>query len=345
MFSLLSTLTLLIACGEKEPTADTGSILEDTGSEVEDTGAEDTDTQDTEDTNDTQDTQDTDTQDTSDTDDTQDTDTQDTDTQDNQSDVTDYGALGPYTYSTSTGTDNGGSCSLPYSLMTPDGVTDPQLVVLGHGFMRSADNMVGWAQHFASWGFEVAVPSLCHSSIFDVNHAENGLDMVALATALGGNAIFSGYSAGGLSAVVAAASSSDAVGLLGLDATDGGFNDNSLYASGLTIPVMGIAGEPSLCNSENNGVDLYQNAASSLMVRVTEADHCDFEAPTDMGCEALCQGTNNQFSNEEINNSILSLSTAALFWISTQDPAAAEWWTSGGEAYDSLLSSGRIQGL
>lgn len=340
MLSLLSTLSLLIACGEKVPLSDTGEVLEDTGSEVEDTGAEDTDSPDTdtEDTNDTQDTQDT-----PDTDDTQDT--QDTDTQDNQSDITDYGVLGPYTYSTSTGTDNGGSCSLSYSLMTPDGITDPQLVILGHGFMRSADNMVGWAQHFASWGFEVAVPSLCHSSIFDVNHAQNGLDMVALATALGGNAIFSGYSAGGLSAVVAAASSSDAIGLLGLDATDGGFNDNSVYASGLTIPVMGIAGEPSLCNSENNGVDLYKNAANNMMVRVTEADHCDFEAPTDMGCEALCQGTNNQFSNEEINNSILSLSTAALFWISTQDPEAAKWWTSGGEAYESLLSSGKIQGL
>lgn len=332
MLSLLSTLSLLIACGEKEPLTDTGAIVEDTGSEVEDTGAEDTDNTDTEDTSDTQDTTDT-------------SDTTDTDTQDDQGQITDYGLIGPYTYTTSTGTDNSGSCSLAYSLMTPDGISDPQLVILGHGFMRSADNMVGWAQHFASWGFKVAVPSLCHSSIFDVNHAENGLDMVALATTLGGNAIFSGYSAGGLSAVVAAASSPDAVGLLGLDATDGGFNDNSVYASGLTIPVMGLAGEPSLCNSENNGVDLYKNASGSMMLRVTEADHCDFEAPTDMGCEALCQGTNNQFSNEEINSSILSLSTAALFWISTQDPEAAKWWTSGGEAYDSLISSGQIQGL
>ena len=37
MLSLLSTLSLLIACGEKAPISDTGTVLEDTGSEVEDT--------------------------------------------------------------------------------------------------------------------------------------------------------------------------------------------------------------------------------------------------------------------------------------------------------------------
>ena len=54
MLSLLSTLTLLVACNEKEPVSDTGSVIEDTG--AEDTGTEDTDTNDTEDTSDTQDT-------------------------------------------------------------------------------------------------------------------------------------------------------------------------------------------------------------------------------------------------------------------------------------------------
>ena len=34
MLSLLSTLTLLVACNEKEPLTDTGEIVEDTGSEV-----------------------------------------------------------------------------------------------------------------------------------------------------------------------------------------------------------------------------------------------------------------------------------------------------------------------
>ena len=156
---------------------------------------------------------------------------------------------------------------------------------------------------------------------FDVNHAENGLDMVALANTLGGNAIFSGYSAGGLSAGVAAASL-DAVGLLGLDATDGGYNDNSVYASGLTIPVMGVlesqvdAGKQWCCWTK---VSKYHDACV-----------CDFEAPTDMVCEAL--SNQRWFSNEEINSSILSLSTAALFWISTQDPEVSQmvdlWWRS-----------------
>ena len=169
--------------------------------------------------------------------------------------------------------------------------------------------------------------------------------MAALASSLGGSAILAGQSAGGLSSIIGAAGSSDVIGVLGLDATDGGFNDNSSYASSLTVPVVGLAGEPSSCNSNNNGVSLYQTAPNSITIRVTEADHCDFESPTDGLCTSFCDGTNSQFSNAEIQQSILGLTTAALMWISTQNSDATDWLIPGGSMYDSMIASGQIQGL
>ena len=78
------------------------------------------------------------------------------------------------------------------------------------------------------------------------------------------------------------------------------------------------------------------------MLRVTEADHCDFESDTDVLCTAFCQGSNNQFDDDEIHSTILGLSTAALLDMSGQSQAGNAWWSAGGEYYAELNSRGII---
>ena len=151
-------------------------------------------------------------------------------------------------------------------------------------------------EHLASWGLRVATPQLCHSSVLDTDHEVNGDDMVALADALAGTApvAYAGYSAGGLSALVAASSDTDSAALVGLDLVDSG-SLGATYAPSVTAPTHGIVGTPSSCNTQNNGVPIVGSIAGALQGRVTEADHCDFEDPTDflpslgeeLDCEAL----------------------------------------------------------
>jgi hypothetical protein len=54
------------------------------------------------------------------------------------------------------------------------------MVILTHGWMRNNDQMVGWARHLASWGFEVVAPNLCHATVFDTDHEANARDLTAL---------------------------------------------------------------------------------------------------------------------------------------------------------------------
>lgn len=256
-----------------------------------------------------------------------------------------YLLAGPYQLVTTTSSVTTGSCDMEYTLFSPSELSESQLVVLSHGFQRSADNMNDWAEHFATWGFRVAVPSLCHSSILDVDHSQNAIDIKNLASSLGGDPIYAGQSAGGLSSLIAAYEDSSTVGVLGLDATNTETSESSFDPSTLNIPIMGLAGEPSSCNANGSGVELYNRAQDSTMLRVTEADHCDFESPSDWLCTTFCPGTNAQFSNEQIQDTVLLLSTTALLMMSTTDEEGSDWWTPGNPLFDELLNSGKIQGL
>mgnify|MGYP001195338108 CR=1 FL=1 len=109
-----------------------------------------------------------------------------------------------------------------YSMHTPIGLQNPPVVVLGHGFARGPDTMYGWADHLASWGVVVLLPTLCHYNVFTgVDHEMNGKNMVELAEHYTQEpVVYAGHSAGGLAAIIAASIDETALGVLGLDATD-----------------------------------------------------------------------------------------------------------------------------
>jgi dienelactone hydrolase len=238
-----------------------------------------------------------------------------------------------------------GSCNMAAEIYSPSSPVGPR-VILSHGFSRAASNVSGWAESMASWGLEVVTPSLCHAWAFDSDHEANAEELVSLNAALGGgDVIYVGHSAGGLASVLAAAQDSDAVGVVLMDPVD--YDSlGSRAAPSISVPVLGMVGEASSCNSSSNGADMIRGAGDSVGLHLTEADHCDFEDPTDWMCTMICAGSNNQFSDEEILDSVRGLLVSGVVWAAGIDNSAkANWWMSGGEFYEELRGAGAVSGL
>lgn len=269
--------------------------------------------------------------------DTQVEDTQGDDTGDTSSPSTDLSQAGPYAVSTTSETASA-SCEIELERFTPQGVASPPLVILSHGFARDRKNMVEMGEHLASWGFDVAVPTLCNLKFTNTDHPQNGLDLVTLAESLGGSPIYVGYSAGGLASALAASQDSSARGLLGLDPVDA--DDLGLAVAG-AVPQFGIFSEPSSCNASSNGTAWYQSGEA---LRVTEANHCDFEGPTDQLCTLVCASGSS--SPDALRREVVwALSTAAVLGLNGDAQILADWWVSGGEHYDAFAAAGRISSL
>jgi pimeloyl-ACP methyl ester carboxylesterase len=234
-------------------------------------------------------------------------------------------------------------CNMPYDLRWPAGVPDAPVVVLAHGFQGNRASMAGWAEHWASWGVRVVTPNLCHATILDTDHAQNGADLRGLVAALSlPSPIYAGYSAGGLAAVVATADDPQAVALLGLDMVDNASLGAGAAAS-VAVPAFVVVGEPSQCNTTNNGLAVFAAMPNGRALRVTEADHCDFQDPADFLCGITCSGSNNQWSDAEIQAAVRGLSTAVVLWQAGLEPTGAQWWTPGEHYYDLLAGLGIIE--
>lgn len=234
-------------------------------------------------------------------------------------------------------------CDLAYTRYTAQGGPDVPIVVLTHGLQRTKAQMATLADHLASWGLDVVTPTSCAKDLWNIDQERNGADMVELAQTLKpGPAIYAGHSAGGLAAFVAASSDPQAAALLGLDMVESGGIGAGAVAT-LTAPTAGLVGDPGICNLSNNANGLYDAIPGAWFVRVTDADHCDFEHPTDAICTVAC-GTspNDTFSEGEIASTITGLSTGWLLLQTGVEPTGAAWWTPGGLPYDTLLAAGAV---
>ena len=252
--------------------------------------------------------------------------------------------LGSYAVSSESGTAAlSTGCSMGYDRWIPAQAPDAPTVILAHGFQGNRSSMVGWAEHWASWGVEVVTPDLCHATIFDADHPQNGVDLRALVDELSlSSVIYAGYSAGGLAAVLAAADDPSAVAVLGLDMVDSdGLGASAAF--GVTAPAFDIAGEPSMCNETSNGTAVFLATADGHALRVTEADHCDFQSPADFLCGLTCSGSNGQFDDAAIQTAVRGLSTAVVTWQAGLEPTGAQWWTPGAPYYDELTAAGIVQ--
>ena len=274
------------------------------------------------------------------------------DTQDGKSPskLVDFSQPGPYRTAQESRSAAVTNCdSMDYIVHSPVGIDDPPVVVLGHGFARGPDVMSGWADHLSSWGVEVLLPTLCHYNVWlGVDHEMNGQNMRELAAQHGATAaVYAGHSAGGLAAIIAASQDSSPIGVLGLDTTDTqdipGVRDfiGREYAGDVTAPAFSLRGEASTCNANNNGIDLFRMMPDYRAVKIASADHCDFENPTDIICEAGCENTAALFGDEDIRSAIISLGTAGILSLTSLSEDGTYAWSDAG--IQTWVESGLVQ--
>ncbi len=204
-----------------------------------------------------------------------------------------------------------GACPLTYRVYQPTAVDSRGLVILGHGFLRSQDQMVGLATVLAASGVRVATLDYCHSRLWRGGHVQNGLDMVRLARELTADTVvYAGFSAGGLAALIAADHDPQAVGVLTLDLVDSQ-DLGRQAAQRLQVPLIGLTGEPTNCNAYGNGEPIFAIARQAQLTKIDGAGHCIFETPTDSLCEFLCtQPEPTQRANQQA--AMLAKAVAAL---------------------------------
>jgi len=263
-----------------------------------------------------------------------------------------YSVLGPFDVSSgSYAITTADSSQMNYSVYYPVNHESEAVVLLVHGFSRDRGVMAGFAEHFASWGLKTITMDLLHSSIVENNPIFDALDINFLADqiAQGLPIVYLGHSSGGMRSVLAASQNSNAIAVLGLDLVDALYPgmDNQYYAlsavSNMMIPVWGMFGESSACNANGNGVNVFQDAVQGNAVIITEADHCDFELPTNFLCSFLCGQENYIFYEDDIERVVLNLSTSFILSIVNFSELNIQLWEPGNNYYDSLVAVGALQ--
>lgn len=256
----------------------------------------------------------------------------------------DYRETGPYkvTAHEGIGVLPDGS-EIRYTTFMPELVWDAPWVMVGHGFMADRGTTKGLAMHWTSWGLRCVTLDFIRSTFSDGNHYENGLDMVSLRQFLDiRSVIYAGFSAGGLSALVAAYEDTLTVACLGLDMVDNGGLGASL-ASGLTVPVYGLISAASDCNAQNNGLAVYSALDHSRVIRVEGSTHCHFQFPFDSRCPLACGTNHSSFTLAEIQEVILAYSTVYLLYQAGRAPHLMTWWDDDGINGRLFLEAGRIR--
>lgn len=179
-----------------------------------------------------------------------------------------------------------------YTRMLPQGEPLGR-IVLAHGFLRSRERLIGWAQWLASHGWETAVPTFVHSHLLAGNHSKNAEDLRDLADSLWPNQgrLYGGFSAGGLAALLAASEDPLAQGWVGLDPVDSG---GLARPAGAVLQRRGLRSlvflaESGPCNAENNVLmALPEDQDSVWLHRLPGATHHALEDPFDPSLNGLC---------------------------------------------------------
>jgi pimeloyl-ACP methyl ester carboxylesterase len=180
-------------------------------------------------------------------------------------------------------------CDLDYRLYRPEQADSHDLVVLGHGFLRSQEHMTDLAVALAGDGVPVVTLDFCNMRPWNGRHVQNAQDMIRVARALDAERIvYAGFSAGALAALVAGRSDPKAIGIVTLDLVDAqGIGRRA--ATGLDKPLFGLVGEPTNCNARDNARGVFALSDTARLRRIAGAGHCDFESPTDRLCRLLCE--------------------------------------------------------
>lgn len=172
---------------------------------------------------------------------------------------------------------------IQYTLHSPE-TPARQRVILAHGFLRGPRTMDHLAEAFAASGIETACIKLKRSTPWNGNHAGNARDMIALRQSLGWkNVTYAGFSAGGLSALIAASEDVAGTQLLLFDPVDQGSLGKDA-ATKIRIPALAMLGQSGPGNAHRNASAMLAAIPGCRIVEIPDATHCDFEArPSALG--------------------------------------------------------------
>lgn len=177
-------------------------------------------------------------------------------------------------------------------------------VILSHGFTRSRTTLGGHAAAIAEAGALALTPDMPYT--FDFRRNAQGLSELVARLRAGGpfgapvqRVVLVGFSAGGLSSLLAAATPG-VVGYVGLDPFDRELRDTGGalgrdFAPGLSTQAILLRAPPSRCNAMAVAAPWGALLPGLRSDRVIEgASHCDFESPTDWMCRLACGETDPQ---------------------------------------------------
>ena len=219
---------------------------------------------------------------------------------------------GPYSVSATSAELQGKRCQSPYEMHRPNGNIAAPLIVLAHGFQRTMSSVRGWAQHWASHGLPVAIPSLCSSSWLNGRHSENAEDLRALAALEGkGSVIYAGFSAGGLAALLAANDDPASLAYLGLDPVNSG-GIGSRRIGQFQQPALVMLADPGACNARQNISPILERMANSVVRHIEDSTHCHYERPNDRLCEVVCGKVRPEAYAAQLRATIAIVATAWL---------------------------------
>lgn len=193
----------------------------------------------------------------------------------------------------------------------PDVTAQAPMVIIVPGFMRHPRNMSGWGQHLAQQGFVAVVPDLPTHS----DHARNGRFLSELRDYLSDvepwrrridptRTGYLGFSAGGLSSLLAAPRSPGLAIWVGLDPVDRDGAGSKVAPTVLAQAVV-LTAEPSACNVRGNALNIVAALPHPEHHRVTGAVHVDAEWPTTRIAELVCgrstEGGHKEFRTRATN--------------------------------------------
>lgn len=173
------------------------------------------------------------------------------------------------------------------------------LVILQHGMMRHAENMMSLARSLTDRGLEVVLPDLTDEQFLDPLFPEifakafSSKSENPIGKALPDKLLLVGFSAGArfLSHVAALLPSQKQFlrGVLLLDPVVGELPEQQLGPQ-LNVPYFTILAKPSRCNADGNVFPLLESGRYQTMgFRLKSASHCDFEGRTsDPLCYLYC---------------------------------------------------------
>jgi dienelactone hydrolase len=261
----------------------------------------------------------------------------------------DYSDVGPEAVTTTdlpASTDGGATGG---SLVVPNGAGPYPLLVTTHGFSGSSANQLGWAQHFASYGFVVVVPSLptpfspnedLDAAIIEglaATYSDPPNDSPAFGKVDGTKIGIEGHSAGGLATTMASSVINPQATVLFDPVDNGGVGVGDVPK--ICSPLLEIFADPTSCNN-NEGWDGAKavSKGDQIQFHVVGASHCDGENAIQAGCTAVCGASSTARQNE-----FASYATAFFLAYLKGDASAKKAIAAGTLSADSALSNASVR--